>query len=177
MISRSRDMLLTLEYTETKFILGETFVGKFNSYKEMLAETVGLDNKILRQEKTKATALEEMNGVLEAQDQAFASIKAFFSKEPREGAYNGCVTMFGDNFNNGVTLADLNALVVEVGDQVEVMLDALDDGFGEIRLSREKARKQETWDNLERAHSDGVYVVGKVVNKFKCVTQKVKVPF
>ena len=58
-------------------------------------------------------------------------------------------------------------LVVEVGDQVEVMLDALDDGFGEIRLSREKARKQETWDNLERAHSDGVYVVGKVVNKVK----------
>ena len=46
-------------------------------------------------------------------------------------------------------------LVVEVGDQVEVMLDALDDGFGEIRLSREKARKQETWDKLESAHSDG----------------------
>ena len=34
-----------------------------------------------------------------------------------------------------------NELVVEVGDQVEVVLDALDDGFGEIRLSREKARK------------------------------------
>ena len=58
-----------------------------------------------------------MNAVLEAQDQAFASIKAFFSKEPGEGAYNGCITMFGDNFNNGVTLADLNALVVEAGDQ------------------------------------------------------------
>ena len=33
-------------------------------------------------------------------------------------------------------------LVVEVGDEVEVMLDALDDGYGEIRLSRDKARKQ-----------------------------------
>ena len=40
-------------------------------------------------------------------------------------------------------------LVVEVGDEVEVMLDALDDGYGEIRLSRDKARKQETWDKLE----------------------------
>ena len=58
-----------------------------------------------------------MNAVLEAQDQAFASIKAFFSKEPGEGAYNGYILMFGDNFNNGVTLADLNALVVEAGDQ------------------------------------------------------------
>jgi len=58
-------------------------------------------------------------------------------------------------------------LVVEVGDEVEVILDALDDGFGEIRLSRDKARKQETWDKLETAHSDGVYVEGKVVNKVK----------
>ena len=60
-----------------------------------------------------------------------------------------------------------NELVVEVGDQVEVVLDALDDGFGEIRLSREKARKQETWDRLQQAHEDGVYVEGKVVNKVK----------
>ena len=57
-----------------------------------------------------------------------------------------------------------NELVVEVGDQVEVVLDALDDGFGEIRLSREKARKQETWDRLQQSHEDGVYVEGKVVN-------------
>ena len=49
-------------------------------------------------------------------------------------------------------------LVVEVGDEVEGILDALDDGYGEIRLSRDKARKQETWDNLETAHNDGVYV-------------------
>ena len=45
-------------------------------------------------------------------------------------------------------------LVVEVGDEVEVMLDALDDGYGEIRLSRDKARKQETWDKLETAVSN-----------------------
>ena len=60
-----------------------------------------------------------------------------------------------------------NKLVVEVGDQVEVMLDALDDGYGEIRLSREKARKQETWNKLESAHTEGEYVEGKVVNKVK----------
>ena len=58
-------------------------------------------------------------------------------------------------------------LVVEVGDQVEVILDALDDGFGEIRLSREKARKQETWDRLQESHEEGSYVEGKVVNKVK----------
>jgi len=60
-----------------------------------------------------------------------------------------------------------NEVQVAEGDEVEVILDALDDGFGEIRLSREKARKQETWDRLEKSHSEGTYVEGKVVNKVK----------
>ena len=60
-----------------------------------------------------------------------------------------------------------NGIEIEVGDETEVILDALDDGFGEIRLSREKARKQETWDKLEKAHSDGEYVEAKVTNKVK----------
>jgi len=60
-----------------------------------------------------------------------------------------------------------NEVQVAEGDEVEVILDALDDGFGEIRLSREKARKQETWDMLEQSHTEGTYVEGKVVNKVK----------
>ena len=60
-----------------------------------------------------------------------------------------------------------NGIEIEVGDETEVILDALDDGFGEIRLSREKARKQETWDKIEKAHSDGEYVEAKVTNKVK----------
>ena len=92
-------------------------MGKFNTYNELRLETVGLENKVLRQEKTKATALEEMNTVLEAQDEAFTSIKAFFSKEPGEGAFNGCILLFGNNFVNGVGMGDLNALVGEAGDQ------------------------------------------------------------
>ena len=60
-----------------------------------------------------------------------------------------------------------NGIEIEVGDETEVILDALDDGFGEIRLSREKARKQETWDKIEKAHGDGEYVEAKVTNKVK----------
>ena len=60
-----------------------------------------------------------------------------------------------------------NGIEIKVGDETEVILDALDDGFGEIRLSREKARKQETWDKLEKAHSGGEYVEAKVTNKVK----------
>ena len=60
-----------------------------------------------------------------------------------------------------------NKIQIKEGDEVEVILDALDDGFGEIRLSRDKARKQETWDMLESSHQNGDYVEGKVVNKVK----------
>ena len=38
---------------------------------------------------------------------------------------------------------------VEVGDEVEVALDAVEDGFGETRLSRERAKRARTWTRLE----------------------------
>ena len=42
-------------------------------------------------------------------------------------------------------------LNIEVGDQIEVALEAVEDGYGETRISREKARKISTWKNLEHA--------------------------
>ena len=42
---------------------------------------------------------------------------------------------------------------VEIGDQVKVAMEVVDDGFGETRLSREKARRAESWDMLEDAFS------------------------
>ena len=115
MTIRCKEMLLTIEYVDLKFSLGEVFVENYNTYKELKQETIGLDNRVLRLEETKASALDDLNKVFEAQDQAFRSIKSFFSREPGEGAYNGTLFMFGDNFNNGVGIADLDALVIEAG--------------------------------------------------------------
>jgi small subunit ribosomal protein S1 len=42
-------------------------------------------------------------------------------------------------------------LEVQVGDEVKVALEALEDGFGETKLSREKAKRSMVWDDLERA--------------------------
>ena len=44
---------------------------------------------------------------------------------------------------------------VTVGDEIEVALDAVEDGFGETRLSREKAIRARTWTALEKAYEDG----------------------
>ncbi|AEG31585.1 30S ribosomal protein S1 [Thiomicrospira cyclica] len=58
-------------------------------------------------------------------------------------------------------------LEVAVGDEVEVCLESLEDGFGETRLSREKAKRAKTWDRLEAAVEKNETVVGLVTGKVK----------
>jgi small subunit ribosomal protein S1 len=58
-------------------------------------------------------------------------------------------------------------LEVAVGDQVDVALDAIEDGFGETKLSREKAKRHEAWIQLEKAYEDAETVVGIINGKVK----------
>ncbi|MET0081671.1 MAG: 30S ribosomal protein S1 [Sedimenticola sp.] len=58
-------------------------------------------------------------------------------------------------------------LEVNVGDQVEVALDAVEDGFGATRLSREKAKRQQAWRVLEKAFEAEETVVGRINGKVK----------
>ena len=56
---------------------------------------------------------------------------------------------------------------ISVGDDVEVALEAVEDGYGETRISREKARKLSTWKMLEDALETGEFVTGKIHNRVK----------
>jgi small subunit ribosomal protein S1 len=56
---------------------------------------------------------------------------------------------------------------VVVGDAVEVSLDAVEDGFGATRLSREKAKRAQVWKRLEQASEDGEIVKGTISGKVK----------
>ncbi|MEJ2114910.1 MAG: 30S ribosomal protein S1 [Gammaproteobacteria bacterium] len=56
---------------------------------------------------------------------------------------------------------------VEVGDTVEVALDMLEDGFGETKLSREKARRAKAWTELEKVHESSETVTGTITGKVK----------
>ncbi|WP_011091412.1 30S ribosomal protein S1 [Buchnera aphidicola] len=58
-------------------------------------------------------------------------------------------------------------LEVKVGDQIDVALDAIEDGFGETLLSREKAKRHEAWLTLEQAYKDSKTVVGLINGKVK----------
>ena len=54
-----------------------------------------------------------------------------------------------------------------VGDEVEVALDAVEDGFGETKLSREKAIRARTWIDLEKAFDEGAVVEGIINGRVK----------
>ncbi len=56
---------------------------------------------------------------------------------------------------------------INIGDDVEVALEAVEDGYGETRISREKARKISTWKMLEDALESGEFVTGKIHNRVK----------
>lgn len=58
-------------------------------------------------------------------------------------------------------------LDVKVGDEIDVALDAIEDGFGETLLSREKAKRHEAWLILEQAHEKSETVIGIINGKVK----------
>jgi small subunit ribosomal protein S1 len=58
-------------------------------------------------------------------------------------------------------------LEVEVGDSVQVALDTVEDGFGETRLSRDKAKRALVWDKLEGAFEGEETIEGKISGKVK----------
>jgi small subunit ribosomal protein S1 len=56
---------------------------------------------------------------------------------------------------------------VKAGDQVEVALDSVEDGTGETRLSREKAKRARTWTRLEQAFNQSEIVTGIITGRVK----------
>ncbi len=58
-------------------------------------------------------------------------------------------------------------LEVSIGDEVDVALDTVEDGYGETRLSREKAKRLIAWDKLEKANEANETVTGVITERVK----------
>jgi small subunit ribosomal protein S1 len=56
---------------------------------------------------------------------------------------------------------------LSVGDEVQVALETVEDGFGETKLSREKAKRAEAWKDLEAAYEADEVVTGVINGKVK----------
>ena len=64
-------------------------------------------------------------------------------------------------------LNEQGELEVAVGDQVQVVVDAVDNGMGQTQLSREKAKRAETWNVLEKIYENNEIVTGLISGKVK----------
>lgn len=64
-------------------------------------------------------------------------------------------------------LNEKGELEVAVGDETQVSLEAVEDGFGETKLSREKAKRAESWKELEKAFEADELVTGIINGKVK----------
>lgn len=58
-------------------------------------------------------------------------------------------------------------LEVDIGDQIEVALDLFEDGLGSTLLSRDKAKKNKAWAELEQAFESGETIVGRITGKVR----------
>ncbi len=58
-------------------------------------------------------------------------------------------------------------LEVALGDEVDVALDSIEDGYGVTRLSREKAKRKIAWTELEKAHEANATVTGIITERVK----------
>ncbi|MDA0189925.1 MAG: 30S ribosomal protein S1 [Proteobacteria bacterium] len=64
-------------------------------------------------------------------------------------------------------LNDQGELEVKAGDFVQVAIEQLENGFGETRLSRDRAKRVAAWNALEQALNDGSLVTGTITGKVK----------
>ena len=64
-------------------------------------------------------------------------------------------------------LNEQGELEVAVGDQVQVVVDTVDNGMGQTQLSREKAKRAETWNVLEKIYENNEIVTGLISGKVK----------
>jgi len=64
-------------------------------------------------------------------------------------------------------LNDQGVMDLQIGDEVQVALESVEDGFGETKLSREKAKRAEAWKILEAAHTADEVIKGVINGKVK----------
>ena len=62
---------------------------------------------------------------------------------------------------------EFGSLNIEVGDQVEVVVDSTDNGYGESKVSHEKAKRVRAWSELEKFYESGDSVVGTISERVK----------
>lgn len=66
-----------------------------------------------------------------------------------------------------IPIAEFFGQEVKLGDEIEVVIESLENGFGETRLSHEKAVKAKAWRELQTKHENNEIVIGVITERVK----------
>jgi small subunit ribosomal protein S1 len=117
-----------------------------------------------------------------SRDDFAAMLEASFeTQSPQEGAViSGTVVAIENDFamidvglktEGRVSLKEFSMpgmpVTVKIGDKVEVYLERVENALGEAVLSRDKARREESWIKLERAFNEQTRVTGVIFGRVK----------
>ena len=130
---------------------------------------------------TQATAVKESMSTPSRDDFAAMLEESFVGRSPAEGSViTGTVVAIENDFavvdvglktEGRVSLKEFSMpgipAKVAVGDQVEVYLERVENAMGEAVLSRDKARREESWIKLERAFNEVTRVEGVIFGRVK----------
>ena len=112
-----------------------------------------------------------------AQEDFGALLNEFMGDNKLQGrVVTGAVIRFDDDMvivdvglksEGRINKAEFGATSVAVGDTVEVFIDRYEDREGNVVLSREKARREEAWGDLEKSLAKGEHVIGTIFGRVK----------
>ena len=130
-----------------------------------------------------ATASKSANSLASVSREDFAAMldESFITQSPAEGSViKGTIVAVENDFvivdvglktEGRVALKEFSTpgmtAQVKVGDEVEVYLERVENALGEAVLSRDKARREESWVRLEKAFQDGGRVQGVIFGRVK----------
>ena len=107
-------LLSGIEYLETKAELAHAASRKFDSYNSDYVQAETLQNQIIQGTLTKASALENLNNAIVANDECFQLMKTYLVKEPTRDPYEGSQMLLGrDNFTTDIDDASIIAALNE----------------------------------------------------------------
>ena len=107
-------LLSGIEYLEAKAELAHTASRKFDSYNSDYVQADTLQNQIIRGTLSKASALENLNNAIVANDECFQLMKNYLVKEPTQDPYEGSQMLLGrNNFTNDIDDASITAALNE----------------------------------------------------------------
>ena len=115
---RNRQVICLLEYQDVKQSLGERVVAAHEAFNSILNEALSAHDRVIREEESKASALQKVRSTIDALELLFDMAKDFYVAEPSRDASAAVCFMFGSQaFQDTVDENTLQDVLIQTADR------------------------------------------------------------